>query len=204
MKENTLTVIEHIVSVLKDAGYNPYEQLFAYASTGNDSYITRKGIARTLIAGVDREQLMQYLISKTTTEPYDLSIIIYSGALFEHRCLLFFSIYLSLSLRTYFMFLFSFQATLRPSLLLLPFSLTMHPKFSPAEPLDNRRRKRYNTNASRAAVTAKSEGIADHILTTTKILTTYSDHRHARTIRIQELTRARKYDFSAQESTKKT
>lgn len=82
--------------------------------------------------------------------------------------------------------------------------LTMHPKFSFAKPLDNRRRKRYNTNASRAAVTAKSEGIADHILTTTKILTTYSDHSHARTIRTQEHTRARKYNFSAQESTKKT
>ena len=58
----------------------------------------------------------------------------------------------------------------------------MHPKFSFAKPLDNRRRKRYNTNASRAAVTAKSEGIADHILTTTKILTTYSDHRQTRSI----------------------
>ena len=69
LKENTLAVIEHIVSVLKDAGYNPYEQLFAYASTGNDSYIARKGNARTLIAGVDREQLMQYLITKTSTEP---------------------------------------------------------------------------------------------------------------------------------------
>lgn len=69
MKENTLAVIEHIVSVLKDAGYNLYEQLFDYASTGNDSYITRKGNARTLIAGVDREQLMQYLITKTSTEP---------------------------------------------------------------------------------------------------------------------------------------
>ena len=69
LKENTLAVIEHIVSVLKDAGYNLYEQLFDYASTGNDSYITRKGNARTLIAGVDREQLMQYLITKTSTEP---------------------------------------------------------------------------------------------------------------------------------------
>ena len=61
--------INYIVSILKDAGYNPYEQLFAYASTGNDSYITRKGNARVLIAEVNREQLLQYLISKTSTEP---------------------------------------------------------------------------------------------------------------------------------------
>ena len=35
-------------------------------------------------------------------------------------------------------------------------------------------------------------------------MTTYSDHRHARTIRTQEHTRARKCDFSGQGSTKKT
>ena len=61
MKENTLAVIEHIVSVLKDAGYNPYEQLFAYASTGNDSYITRKGNARALVAELDRDRIWNYI-----------------------------------------------------------------------------------------------------------------------------------------------
>ena len=41
-------------------------------------------------------------------------------------------------------------------------------------------------------------------MTTTKILTTYQDHRQTRTIRTQEHTRARKYDFPGQESTEKT
>jgi uncharacterized protein (UPF0297 family) len=49
------------VSVLKDAGYEPYDQLYAYASTGNESYITRKGDARKLIVQLDREQIWNYI-----------------------------------------------------------------------------------------------------------------------------------------------
>ena len=51
----------YVVSVLKDAGYEPYDQLYAYASTGNESYITRKGDARKLIAQLDREQIWNYI-----------------------------------------------------------------------------------------------------------------------------------------------
>lgn len=61
--------IDIIVETLKSSGYNPYEQLFAYAYTGNESYITRKGNARAMIAEIDRKQLMQYLIEKTKIEP---------------------------------------------------------------------------------------------------------------------------------------
>ena len=51
MKDNFEETIQYIVSVLKDAGYEPYEQLYAYASTGNEMYITRKGNARTIVSG---------------------------------------------------------------------------------------------------------------------------------------------------------
>ena len=53
--------IDYVVSVLKDAGYEPYEQLYAYLNTGNESYITRKGDARKLIAQLDREQIWNYI-----------------------------------------------------------------------------------------------------------------------------------------------
>ena len=53
--------IEHIVSALREAGYDPYDQLYAYASTSNESYITRKGDARKLIAQLDREQIWNYI-----------------------------------------------------------------------------------------------------------------------------------------------
>lgn len=51
----------YVVSVLEDAGYEPYDQLYAYASTGNESYITRKGDARKLITQLDREQIWNYI-----------------------------------------------------------------------------------------------------------------------------------------------
>ena len=56
--------IEYIISVFREAGYEPYDQLYAYLSTGIDTYITRKGNARTLVTGLDREQIWNYI------EPY--------------------------------------------------------------------------------------------------------------------------------------
>lgn len=53
--------IEYIVAVLHEAGYNPYEQLYAYLHTGNDTYITRKGDARSLVSELDREQIWAYI-----------------------------------------------------------------------------------------------------------------------------------------------
>ena len=53
--------IEYIVSVLHEAGYDPYEQLYAYLHTGNDTYITRKGDARSLVGELDREQILDYI-----------------------------------------------------------------------------------------------------------------------------------------------
>ena len=56
--------IEYIISVLRDAGYEPYDQLYAYVHTGNDTYITRKGNARALVTELDKEQVWAYI------EPY--------------------------------------------------------------------------------------------------------------------------------------
>ena len=61
MKDKFKETIDYVVSVLKDAGYEPYDQLYAYASTGNESYITRKGDARKLIVQLDREQIWDYI-----------------------------------------------------------------------------------------------------------------------------------------------
>ena len=61
MKDKFKETMGYVVSVMKDAGYEPYDQLYAYASTGNESYITRKGDARKLIAQLDREQIWNYI-----------------------------------------------------------------------------------------------------------------------------------------------
>lgn len=62
MKEKFLKDIEKIISVLRDAGYNPYEQLYAYAITGNETFITRKGDARQMVSELDKEQLIQFVM----------------------------------------------------------------------------------------------------------------------------------------------
>ena len=53
--------IEYIVAVLHEAGYDPYEQLYAYLHTGNNTYTTRKGDARALVAELDRGQIWNYI-----------------------------------------------------------------------------------------------------------------------------------------------
>lgn len=53
--------IEHIVKALKEAGYNPYEQLMGYVTTGEENYITRHGDARLIIKTLDKQQIRLYL-----------------------------------------------------------------------------------------------------------------------------------------------
>ena len=64
MKDKFKETIDYVVSVLKDAGYDPYDQLYAYLNTGNESFITRKGNARSLVATLNREKIWIYI------EPY--------------------------------------------------------------------------------------------------------------------------------------
>ena len=61
MKDKFEETIDYVVTVLKEAGYNPYEQLYGYLNTGNESYITRKGNARDLVAALDREKIWNYI-----------------------------------------------------------------------------------------------------------------------------------------------
>lgn len=59
--ENTM---EHIVASIRSAGYEPYDQLYGYLKTGDETYITRTGDARRLVKELDRERLQQYVYSK--------------------------------------------------------------------------------------------------------------------------------------------
>jgi len=63
MKDDYRKKVEYIVSVLRDAGYSPYDQLYAYAITGNENYITRQGDARKIVLTIDRKWLMDYVMS---------------------------------------------------------------------------------------------------------------------------------------------
>lgn len=61
MEHDFEATMEQIVSALRSAGYEPYDQIYGYLKTGDSSYITRAGDARRLITGVDRSRLLSYV-----------------------------------------------------------------------------------------------------------------------------------------------
>lgn len=60
--------MDRIVKALKDAGYDPYMQLYGYLETGDDSYITRKDNAREEIRELDREMVREFMMALKKSE----------------------------------------------------------------------------------------------------------------------------------------
>lgn len=54
-------IMDHIVESIRAAGYEPYDQLYGYMKTGDETYITRSGDARKLIKTLDCNQLQCYI-----------------------------------------------------------------------------------------------------------------------------------------------
>lgn len=54
-------LLQDVIVALRDAEYNPYDQLKGYIQTGDVSYITRAGGARDTISMIDRESIKEYL-----------------------------------------------------------------------------------------------------------------------------------------------
>ena len=61
MDADVCILMDRITSAIKEAGYVPYDQLNAFIETNDERYITRHGNARTMIKGIDRCALIQYL-----------------------------------------------------------------------------------------------------------------------------------------------
>lgn len=53
--------ITDIEEAIKDAGYDPYDQLMGYLKTGQDYYITRNRDARNMIKALDNDQIEKYV-----------------------------------------------------------------------------------------------------------------------------------------------
>ena len=53
--------MEEIISAIKAAGYDPYEQLYGYVSTGKEEYITRSGGAREKIKKLNWLSVKEYV-----------------------------------------------------------------------------------------------------------------------------------------------
>lgn len=53
-----------VIAALSDAGYDPYAQLTGFLQTGDDTFITRRNDARTIISSLDREMVARYVKEK--------------------------------------------------------------------------------------------------------------------------------------------
>ena len=58
------TLLGEVVSSLEEKGYEPYEQIYGYVQTGNETYITRHGNAREKIKLLDNSKLKTVVNSK--------------------------------------------------------------------------------------------------------------------------------------------
>lgn len=58
------TLLDEIISSLAEKGYEPYEQIYGYVQTGNDTYITRHGNARDKIKLLDSGKLKAVINEK--------------------------------------------------------------------------------------------------------------------------------------------
>lgn len=54
-------LLQTIIASMKEAGYDPYDQLYGYYTTGENSYITRRNNAREMISKVSKENIKEYL-----------------------------------------------------------------------------------------------------------------------------------------------
>lgn len=55
-------VLDHVYRALSEKGYNPVEQLVGYLLSGDPAYITTHQGARSLIARVERDELLEELV----------------------------------------------------------------------------------------------------------------------------------------------
>ena len=56
-------VLQKVYDALKEKGYNPINQIVGYLLSEDPTYITNYNNARSLIRKIDRDELMQELIS---------------------------------------------------------------------------------------------------------------------------------------------
>lgn len=58
-----LTTMEEIVASIKEAGYEPYDQLYGYITKGKEEYITRSRGAREKIKNLSWLKVKEYMES---------------------------------------------------------------------------------------------------------------------------------------------
>ena len=66
VKDNALEVpeiLEQVYAALSEKGYNPVNQIVGYVMSGDPTYITSHKSARSLIMKVERDEILEELLS---------------------------------------------------------------------------------------------------------------------------------------------
>ncbi|MDR0314875.1 MAG: IreB family regulatory phosphoprotein [Oscillospiraceae bacterium] len=58
------TVLLNVYEALKEKGYNPISQIVGYILSEDPTYITTHNNARSLIRKIDRDELLQVLVTE--------------------------------------------------------------------------------------------------------------------------------------------
>lgn len=67
-KEDVKTVLQNVYNTLKEKGYNPVNQIVGYLLSGDPAYIPRHNVARNQIRRIDRDDIMEELVSSYLQE----------------------------------------------------------------------------------------------------------------------------------------
>ena len=59
---NASTILNHVYRALQAKGYDPVTQLVGYLISGDPTYITSYGQARSMICRLEREEIMEELV----------------------------------------------------------------------------------------------------------------------------------------------
>ena len=61
-QKNNKQILNEVYNALEEKDYNPIDQLVGYLISGDPSYITSYNNARTLIKGIDRDELIAEML----------------------------------------------------------------------------------------------------------------------------------------------
>lgn len=61
-QKNNKQILAEVYRALEEKDYNPIDQLVGYLISGDPSYITSYNNARTLIKGIDRDELIAEML----------------------------------------------------------------------------------------------------------------------------------------------
>ncbi len=78
-------VIKYVYKAMEEKGYNPVNQIVGYVMSGDPTYITSHKGARSMIMKVERDELVEELLSEYKEQGLGRVICAFSGWTMEKR-----------------------------------------------------------------------------------------------------------------------